>query len=555
MSESELVFLPLGGSGEIGMNMNLYGLGPADRRDWIMIDCGVMFGDLSTPGVDLITPDPAYILEQKDRLHALLLTHGHEDHIGAVALIAPLLECPVYATPFTAALVQRKLEEYGADTVDLRVIDMEARFKVGPFDIEYLTLTHSIPEPSGVVLRTAFGAVLHTGDWKIDTAPTLGPEVDAAALTALGDAGLLAMVCDSTNVFSAGESGSESGVRDSLTKLIADQPGQVAVTTFASNLSRVISICQAARAADRSVCLLGRSMLRIVEAARETGLLPIGLQFIDPRDAGALPGEHVLYLCTGSQGESRAALARIARDDHRDISLGAGDTVIFSSKIIPGNEREIFNLQNDLVDLGVRVITEKDEFIHVSGHPCREELTQMYRWARPEIAIPVHGEARHLEEHADLALTLGARESFAPRNGDLIRIAPAGPKLIEETPSGRLLLDGSLLEPEGAKALRERRKLVYAGVIAVSLVFDAHGAITDAPMIQSCGIPAELTPDDELDARLSAEVERAVRGLKAGARRDDDAIEILVKRALRRFLDTRWGKRPVIQTLIHRIAS
>ena len=326
MSRKELVFLPLGGSGEIGMNMNLYGFGSAANRQWIMIDCGVMFGDLSTPGIELICPDPSYILEEKEALHGLLLTHGHEDHIGAVALLAPKLGCPVYATPFTAALVARKLDEAGEKNVELIVIDMNSRFKLGPFEIEYLTLTHSIPEPSGIILRTELGTVLHTGDWKIDASPTLGPVTDSHTIKKLGDDGLLAMICDSTNVLSSGESGSESAVRKSLTKLIADQEGRVAVTTFASNVSRVVSICEAASAADRSVCLLGRSMLRIVDAARETGLLPKGLSFVEPKDAGHLPRQNVLYLCTGSQGEPRAALSRIARNDHRDLTLSDGDT-------------------------------------------------------------------------------------------------------------------------------------------------------------------------------------------------------------------------------------
>ncbi len=551
MSKKELVFLPLGGSGEIGMNMNLYGVGSAANRQWIMIDCGVMFGDLTTPGIDLICPDPTYILEEKEALHGLLLTHGHEDHIGAVALLAPNLGCPIYATPFTAALVARKLEEYDKADVELNVIDMNARFTLGPFDIEYVTLTHSIPEPSGVILRTEFGTVLHTGDWKIDKSPSLGPLTDSGTIKKLGDDGLLAMVCDSTNVLSSGESGSETAVKKSLTKLIAEQEGRVAVTTFASNVSRVVSICEAAAAADRSVCLLGRSMLRIVDAAKEVGILPRGLRFVEPQDAGHLPRQHVLYLCTGSQGEPRAALSRIARNDHRDLTLSEGDTVIFSSKIIPGNDREIYNLQNDLVELGVKIITEKDEFVHVSGHPCREELRAMYEWARPRIAIPVHGEARHLEEHAEFALELGAEKSFAPRNGDLIRIAPDGPERIDEVPAGRIYLDGDVLLPDGAAPLRERRKLSYAGAIAVSLVLDQKGALADDVIVEGIGV----VDDDETgpeDAGLADDIEDAVLALPKTKRRDDEAVMLAVKRAARVYYDDVWGKRPVIITHIHR---
>ena len=551
MSRKELVFLPLGGSGEIGMNMNLYGFGSAANRQWIMIDCGVMFGDLSTPGIELICPDPSYILEEKEALHGLLLTHGHEDHIGAVALLAPKLGCPVYATPFTAALVARKLDEAGEKNVELIVIDMNSRFKLGPFDIEYLTLTHSIPEPSGIILRTELGTVLHTGDWKIDASPTLGPVTDSHTIKKLGDDGLLAMICDSTNVLSSGESGSESAVRKSLTKLIADQEGRVAVTTFASNVSRVVSICEAASAADRSVCLLGRSMLRIVDAARETGLLPKGLSFVEPKDAGHLPRQNVLYLCTGSQGEPRAALSRIARNDHRDLTLSDGDTVIFSSKIIPGNDREIYNLQNDLVEFGVKVITEKDEFVHVSGHPCREELRAMYEWARPQISIPVHGEARHLEEHAEFAITLGAQSSFAPRNGDLIRIAPDGPERIDEVPAGRLYLDGDVLLPDGAAPIRERRKLSQAGVLTIALAFDGRTELAGPVAVQGIGVVALEEGDTLID--LADEIEDAVLGLPKPKRKDDEAVMLCVKRAARVYFDDIWGKRPAIMTHIHRL--
>lgn len=553
MSKKELVFLPLGGSGEIGMNMNLYGVGTPANRQWVMIDCGVMFGDLSTPGIDQICPDPAYILEEKEALHGLLLTHGHEDHIGAVALLAPKLGCPVFATPFTAALVRRKLEEAGETNVDLNIIEIDARFDLGPFDIEYVTLTHSIPEPNGIVLRTEFGTVLHTGDWKIDPKPTLGPMVDAAAIKKLGDDGVLAMVCDSTNVLSAGSSGSESKVRASLVKLIGQQQGRVAVTTFASNVSRVVSICEAAAAADRSVCLLGRSMLRIVAAARETGLLPEGLSFVEPKDAGHLPRNHVLYLCTGSQGEPRAALARIASDAHRDLTLSDGDTVIFSSKIIPGNDREIYNLQNDLVDLGVKVITEKDEFVHVSGHPCRDELKMMYEWARPKIAIPVHGEARHLEEHAEFAYELGAEETLAPRNGDLIRLAPDGPEIIDEVPAGRVYVDGDLILPDGAAPMRDRRKLSYAGIISVSLVLDARDDLVGRAAISASGTPLAAVRDADTD-RLIEEIEDAVSALKPAKREDDEAVALCVKRAVRIFFDREWGKRPIITTVVHRLA-
>lgn len=552
MARDELVFLPLGGSGEIGMNMNLYGFGPARARKWIMIDCGVLFGDLSTPGVDLICPDPAYILERKKNLLALILTHGHEDHIGAVALLAPQFDCPVYATPFTAALVRRKFEEYGG-AVDLRVIDISARFDIGPFDIEFVTLTHSIPEPNGVIIRTPLGTVLHTGDWKIDPEPTLGPKTDDRALRAIGDDGVLVMVCDSTNVLTKGESGSESRVRESLTKLIAEQKGRVAVTTFASNVSRVVSICQAAAACGRSVCLLGRSMLRVADAAREVGILPGNLKFVEPPDAGHLPRENVLYLCTGSQGEPQAALARIARDDHRDLTLSEGDTAIFSSKMIPGNERPIYSLLNDLVDLGVNVITEKEEFVHVSGHPCRDELRKMYEWARPRYSVPVHGEARHLEAHADFAMSLGVEEAISPRNGDLIRLAPGAPEVIDEVPSGRLLLDGKILLAEGSAPMRERRKLAYGGIVSVAIALDGEGELAAPPAIGILGAPHGDGASDPFAPELREAAEDGLSHLSRGKRQDDEAVSIAVQRAVRNRMTALWGKRAIVGVLINRI--
>jgi ribonuclease J len=552
MAGEELVFLPLGGSGEIGMNMNLFGFGKPRARKWIMVDCGVTFGDATTPGIELIAPDHAFIVERRRDLLALILTHGHEDHIGAVAHLAPDLQCPVYATPFTAALVRRKLQETGAE-IDLRVVPLGARLELGPFDVEFITLTHSIPEPNGLAIRTPLGLVLHTGDWKIDRSPTLGPLTDDKALRGLGEEGVLAMVCDSTNVFSRGESGSEADVRANLSALIARKKGRVAVTTFASNVSRVVSICEAARAADRSVCLLGRSMLRIVEAAREVALLPPGLSFVTPDEAGALPREHVLYLCTGSQGEPRAALARIARDDHPDLELSDGDCVIFSSKIIPGNEREIYALQNDLVDLGVEVVTEKDEFIHVSGHPCRDELQQMYAWARPRYAIPVHGEARHLEEHAAFALELGVEESLAPRNGDLIRLAPGAPAVIEEVEAGRLMIDGALVLPAGASPLRERRKLGFAGIVAVAVALDDDGALAAPPAVALFGAPQKDSAGEDVVARLVDAAESGVESLARKKRSDDGAVDIAVERSVRNAVVEFWGKRPIVRVLINRV--
>ncbi|MEO1014446.1 MAG: ribonuclease J [Pseudomonadota bacterium] len=545
MSKDELVFLPLGGSGEIGMNMNLYGYGRASDRKWIMIDCGVTFADLTTPGIDVITPDPGYILEMKEDLLGLFLTHAHEDHIGAVARLAPLLDCPVYATPFTAKLVEAKLEE--ADVaIDLHVVDMGAQLRVGPFHLEYVTLTHSIPEPNAIAIRTDLGNVLHTGDWKIDPEPTVGPATDAERLIAFGEEGVHAIVCDSTNVLSPGVSGSEMRVQENLADLIAQQKNRVFVATFASNVGRVLSICRAAAAVDRSVCLLGRSMLRIVAAAQAVDILPSDIEFVEPRDAGYLPKEHVLYLCTGSQGEPRAALSRIARDDHPDIAVNEGDTVIFSSKVIPGNEREIYNLQNALVDLGADIITEREAFIHVSGHPNQDELRQMYEWAKPRYAIPVHGEARHLERHAEFAKELGAEASISPRNGDLIRIAPGAVEVIDEVPAGRLYLDGRILTPEGDSALRERRKLSWAGAAFVSIPMDARGRLAGDVDVRLLGAPRLGGSEGEYEDRLAEAVEEAVGSLPPGKRKDEAAIDIASTRAVRNLTSEDWGKRPMV---------
>jgi ribonuclease J len=516
-----------------------------------MLDCGVSFGDHTTPGIELICPDPAYILDYRKDLLALILTHGHEDHIGAVALLAPQFDCPVYATPFTAALVRRKLEERDSP-IDLRVIDIEAKLKIGPFDLELVTLTHSIPEPNGVVIRTPLGTLLHTGDWKIDTAPTLGPKTDDASLRRLGDEGLLAMICDSTNVFTRGESGTEASVRESLMRIVAGRPGRVAVTTFASNVSRVVSICEAAAAADRGVCLLGRSMLKVVEASRDVGILPPGLDFVTPQDAAHLPREHVLYLCTGSQGEPRAALSRIARGDHRDLVLSEGDTVIFSSKIIPGNEREIYNLHNDLVELGVKVITEKDAFVHVSGHPCRDELKQMYEWARPRYSVPVHGEARHLEEHAEFAVELGVEMAIAPRNGDLIRLAPGRPSVIDGVPSGRLYLDGELLLPEGSAPVRDRKKLACGGVVSVALAVDEDGHLAGPPVVAIFGAP-KASEEGDFHPLLVEAAEDGVDTVARASRHDDEALTIAVQRTVRNRMTALWGKRPQVGVQIVRV--
>jgi ribonuclease J len=555
-TQDELVFLPLGGCGEIGMNLNAYGYGPPEARRWILADVGVTFGNDDTPGIDLICPDPDYLIGE--HIDAVFLTHAHEDHIGAIGLIYPRLQtkAPIYATPFTAELVRSKMNERGVDTAALKTISMGSTIQAGPFEVTYVTLTHSIPEPNALAIRTPAGMIMHTGDWKIDPDPQIGSSTDIAGLTAIGDAGVLAMVCDSTNVFEEGESGSEETVRQGLIELIAAQKtGAVAVTTFASNVARVKSIVDAATQADRHVCLVGRSMHKITNAAKAVGILPPRLEFVDESEAGHFPPEHILYLCTGSQGEPRAALSRIAKGDHRNVTLREGDTVIFSSRQIPGNERGIFALQNGLAEQGIRVITPRmvPQKIHVSGHPCRDELRRMYQWVRPQISVPVHGERRHIMEHAAYARSLQVAEAVTPRNGSLIRLAPGPAEIIDHVPAGRLFLDGNQLVPEGAQGLQERRKLSWSGIIFATVSIDTHANLVDGPVIVVKGFsePDGRLADEGLEV-LDEVAEKAVTGMKRKDRLDDEAVERAIGRALRKAAETVYGLRPMIEVVVLR---
>ena len=440
-----LFFVSLGGAGEIGMNLNLYGY----AGDWLILDCGVTFGDDSQPGLEVVMPDPAFIVERRDRLLGIVATHAHEDHIGAIPYLWKELRCPVWATPFTASLLQAKLIEAGiADKVRINVVPMSGRFTIGPFDLELITLTHSIPEPNAVALRTPVGTVLHTGDWKFDPDPLIGSVADEAALRRLGDDGVLAMIGDSTNALRPGTSGSEADLRRSLIDLVGRYDARVAIACFASNVARLETIARAAAAHDREVALVGRSLWRIDKAARENGYLADLPRFLTEDEAGYIPRDKIVLICTGSQGEPRSALARIAREDHPNIVLETGDVVIFSSRIIPGNEKAINRLQNALVRLGVEIVTEEDHFVHVSGHPARDELVRMYQMVRPRVAIPVHGEARHLIAHANLANDCQVLQPLVVQNGDMVRLTPSGAAIVDEVPVGRLASDGKGLLPD-----------------------------------------------------------------------------------------------------------
>jgi ribonuclease J len=547
-----LYFLPLGGSGEIGMNLNLYGYGPEENRKWIMVDCGVTFGDLSTPGIDLIMPDPDFIEERAHDLLAIVLTHAHEDHMGAVAHLWERFRCPIYATPFTAWLMVDRLKEKGLEKEAIvNVVPLDGQIKLGPFDISFVTLTHSIPEPNGLAIRTPEGLILHTGDWKIDSDPQIGELTDVRALTALGEEGVLAMVCDSTNVFTKGESGSEAGVRKNLTELVGELKGRVAIASFASNVARMESAIVAAEANGRRVCLAGRSMHRMAAAAKAVGLLKDAKPFIDEDDAAAFPAEKILYLCTGSQGEPRAALSRVARGDHRAINLTNGDTVIFSSRVIPGNEAGIFELQNRLAERGVEIITERDRHIHVSGHPCRDELRQMYAWVKPRIAIPVHGERRHLVEHAAFAKSLQVPHALPGRNGDMIRITQDGASVVDEVKSGRLYMDGNLLSEAEGSGIRERRSMAFAGHVTVAMVIDGQGGLVSGPDVRVLGLPEtrELTEDHWFDL-IADTAESAFDRLKHRDRRDEAQVEEMVRRAVRGELNRIWGKKPQVDIMV-----
>jgi len=554
-TDEELVFLPLGGCGEVGANLSLYGYGSPGKHRWIIVDLGVTFGDDTTPGIDLILPDPTFIAERRDKLLGIVLTHAHEDHIGAVAHLWPQLECPIYATPFTAILVREKLAEKGLqEIVPLHIVPLKSTIELGPFKIELVTMTHSTLEPNCLAIDTPHGRVIHTGDWKLDETPTIGPTTDEATLRKFGEEGVLAMVCDSTNVFTPGMSGSEDDVKRSLTELIGELKGKVAVTTFASNVQRLHSVAKAARHNGREVCLVGRSMHRIVGAAREAGYLTDFPTPVSEDEAGYLPADKILYLCTGSQGEERAALARIAEDNHPHVVMGEGDSVIFSSRIIPGNETKIFDLQNRLAENGVRIITEHDHFVHVSGHPCREELATLYSWVRPKIAVPVHGEVRHLYEHRALAKSLQTPEAVVAHNGEMLRLAPGPAQITKQVDHGKLFLDGNVLISESDGAVRERKKLAFHGVITVTCVFDRNGDLAADPGLSGAGLPSALDiPGESLLDAIEDQVGKAIDGLDKRRAKDDAAVEETVRRTVRRMLRDPWGKKPLIDLQIIRL--
>jgi len=543
----ELVFAPLGGVGEIGMNLSLYGLGDGRRRTWIAIDLGVSFAaEEHLPGVNLILPDIRFLIEERRNLLGIVLTHAHEDHFGALIDLYPKLKVPVYATPFTAALLETKRQsEQGVPEIPVNAVPLGGRFTLGAFDIELVSMAHSIPESNGLLIRTPHGNVLHTGDWKIDPTPVIGLPTDEVKLRAFGDEGCLALVGDSTNAVREGRSPSESDVAKSLAQIIRSSPVRVAVTTFASNVARIRAVAEAARTTGREVVVVGRAMERVIQVARETGYLE-GVQDFRGIDVyGYLPADKVVALCTGSQGEPRAALSRIAEDEHPEITLAKGDRVVFSSRTIPGNENAVSRVVNGLVSQGIEIISDRTHLVHVSGHPRVAEIEDIIRWVKPKMLIPVHGEALHLSEHAAIGRRLGIRDVLVCRNGDLIKLAPGVPDIIDELPSGRLYKDGKLLISAEGRTLSERRKLSFSGIVSVALAVTEKGALVADPEVDLAGIPENGANGESLAEIAYDAVMKTFESLPRPQRSDPDSVAEAVRRGVRAALAVPWGKKPM----------
>jgi ribonuclease J len=551
----KLVYVPLGGAGEIGMNMYLYGIGKGKRRKWIMVDCGVKFGDERDPGIDVIVPDVSFIRQYRKDLLGIIITHGHEDHLGAVAWLWPQLQAPVYCTPFSAELLKNKLVEKDLiDITPLRIQAPASRFDIGPFDIELVNVTHSIPEPSSVVIRTSVGTVVHSGDWKLDRTPVIPPKMDENRLREIGGQGVDVLVCDSTNVLRPGHSPSEEDVASGLLEIIKSAKKRVAVTTFASHVGRLTSIVRAARAAGRDVVLAGRAMHTVSAAAKEIGLLKEAGYLLDQDAYDDLPRARCLLVCTGSQGEARAAMARIASGNHPMIRFDRGDTVIFSSKTIPGNEKSVAGVLNNLAEIGVDIITSDEAtMIHTSGHPRQGELLEYYDWLKPDCLIPMHGEMRHLDYHARFAKKAGIAHTLRVTNGELTQLLPGPAKIVEDIDVGRTHIDGHLFVDADAGPARKRRKLSFSGLIAVSLTVSGRNQMVTDPQIVLDGIPEKDADGYLIHDTILDDIEDAFDELPNKARRNDDVIIEAIKRAIRRACADVWGKRPIVHVLVHRV--
>ncbi len=551
--KDELLFCPLGGSGEIGMNMNLFAYGKPENQKWIIVDVGVTFADDTVPGVDIIYPDPGFIIDKKDDLLGIVLTHAHEDHIGAIAHVWPKLKCKIYATPFTSVLITEKFKEKKIDiTSHLKIVELNSTINLDPFKIEFVTLTHSILEPNGLRIQTPAGNILHTGDWKCDPDPLIGGNINSERLKEIGNEGVLAMICDSTNVFSAGRAGSELDVRKNLLKVFQRLKKRIIVTSFASNVARMESVFYCAEQTGRHISLVGRSMHRIFKAARQCGYLKNVIDPVDPRDAKNISREKIVYLCTGSQGEPMGAMNRIVKYTHPDVFIERNDTVIFSSKIIPGNEKKLYKLHNNLVKEGIEVISEDNEYIHVSGHPNREDLRDMYNWVRPKVVIPVHGEHRHMIEHIEFAKEMQVKYPVQVENGDIVKLYPGEkPEVYDKAPSGRVYLDGNVPVEEDSRSIKERRNISSNGFLEATIMITPKGNIHNKPLVTFRGLP--VYENDEFIYGLEEEIERTIKTFSLNNTKQQDNLIDALKITCRKFSKEKTGKKPLTNINLVRI--
>ena len=551
--KDELLFCPLGGSGEIGMNMNLFAYGKPDNQKWIIVDVGVTFADDTVPGVDIIYPDPGFIIDKKDDLLGIVLTHAHEDHIGAIAHVWPKLKCKIYATPFTSVLITEKFKEKKIDiTGYLKIVELNSTINLDPFKIEFVTLTHSILEPNGLRIQTPAGNILHTGDWKCDPDPLIGGNINSERLKEIGNEGVLAMICDSTNVFSAGRAGSELDVRKNLLKVFQRLKKRIIVTSFASNVARMETVFYCAEQSGRHISLVGRSMHRIFKAARQCGYLKNVIEPVDPRDAKNISREKIVYLCTGSQGEPMGAMNRIVKYTHPDVFIERNDTVIFSSKIIPGNEKKLYKLHNNLVKEGIEVISEDNEYIHVSGHPNREDLRDMYNWIKPKAVIPVHGEHRHMMEHIEFAKEMQVKYPVQVENGDIVRLYPGEkPEVYDKAPSGRVYLDGNVPVEEDSRSIKERRNISSSGFLEATIMITPKGNIHNKPLVTFRGLP--VYENDDFIYGLEEEIEKTVKTFSLNNTKQKDNLIDALKITCRKFSKEKTGKKPLTNINLVRI--